>query len=83
MKIRVRFFARARDLAAADAVTVDLPDGATVDELRGRLAKDYPRLANLLQRSALAVHDDFAAGSLVLSPDSEVALLPSRERRVK
>ncbi len=76
MNIRVRFFARARDLVGSEAVTVDLPEGATVDDLRGRLAQDYPRLANLLDRSALAVHEEFAAGSKVLTPDAEVALLP-------
>jgi molybdopterin converting factor subunit 1 len=76
MKIRVRFFARARDLVGADAATINLPEGATVEDLRGRLAKDYPRLANLLAGSAFAVHEEFAAGSCVLTPDSEVALLP-------
>jgi len=76
MKIVVRFFARARDLAGADAVTVDLPRGATVADLRRRLATAYPTLANLLERSALAVQDEFAANSLVLLPESEVALLP-------
>lgn len=76
MKIHIRFFARARDLVGTDAATLDLPEGATVDDLRGQLAKDYPRLTSLLDRSALAVHEEFAAGSKVLTPDTEVALLP-------
>jgi sulfur-carrier protein len=76
MKIVVRFFARTRDLAGVDAVTVDLPDGATVGDLRRHLAAAYPSLARLLERSALAVNDEFAGDALVLRHDAEVALLP-------
>ena len=76
MLVHVRLFARARDLAAADVLHIELPDGATVADLRCRLAADHPPLAALLERSALAVEDEFAADSLVLSTDTEVALLP-------
>ena len=76
MKIRVRFFARARDLAGSDAATLELPEGATVHDLRDRLAKTFPSLATLLERSALAVQDEFAPESMVLMPDTDVALLP-------
>lgn len=76
MVVRVRLFARARDLAGADAVAVTLPGGATVGELRRRLAADRPELAGLLERSALAVNDEFAPDDLTLPRDAEVALLP-------
>jgi molybdopterin synthase catalytic subunit len=74
--IEVRLFARARDLIGADVITVDVPDGATVAELRCRLAGRYPTLASLLDRSALAINDEFADGAVVLPPGAEVALLP-------
>jgi molybdopterin converting factor subunit 1 len=76
MLVSVRLFARARDLAGADVVRVELPDGATVADLRRCLAADYPVLAGLLERSALAVDDDFAEGSRVLLANAEIALLP-------
>ena len=76
MIITVRLFARAKDLAGAEAVTVELPSGATVGDLRHRLAAAYPNLANLLEHSALAVNDGFADTSLTLQPEAEVALLP-------
>jgi molybdopterin converting factor subunit 1 len=76
MLVPVRLFARARDLAGADVLRVELPAGATVADLRRRLAADYPALSALLERSALAVANEFAADSLVLSADAEVALLP-------
>jgi molybdopterin converting factor subunit 1 len=76
MLVHVRLFARARDLAGADVLRIELPDGATVADLRRRLAADCPALSALLERSALAVENEFAADSLELPVDAEVALLP-------
>jgi molybdopterin converting factor subunit 1 len=76
MKITVQLFARARDLAGSDAVTVELPAMATVAEIRQVLSKRYPSLARLIERSALAVNSEFADDSLMLQADAEVALLP-------
>lgn len=76
MIISIRLFARARDLAGSDVLNVKLAEGATIAELRRRLAADYPALASLLQRSALAVANDFADDSRILSANDEVAVLP-------
>lgn len=74
--MRVLLFARARDLAGADAVDVDLPPGATVADLRRVLASRYPQLAPLLQRSAFAVDDEFAAEDTVIGASAVVGLVP-------
>lgn len=76
MIVHVRLFARARDLAGTDVLCLELPDGATVADLRRRIAAECPALSSLLERSALAVENEFAADSLVLSADAEIALLP-------
>jgi MoaE-MoaD fusion protein len=76
MMCRVRLFARAKDLAGTAAVSVNLPPGATVADLRRQLAADHPALAGLLQRCAVAVNDEFADDSLTLTAGAEVALLP-------
>jgi molybdopterin converting factor small subunit len=76
MTYRIRLFARARDLAGADFVEVELPPGATVAELRQAMAAGWPRLAPLLSRSALAVDAEFAEDGRVLAADAEIALLP-------
>jgi molybdopterin converting factor subunit 1 len=76
MIVRVRLFARARDLAGSDVLRVELPDGAAVAELRRRLAAEHPALAPLLERSAIAVENELAGDSLILSSEAEIALLP-------
>lgn len=76
MTVTVRLFARARDLAGTDAATLELEPGATVADLRRRLADAHPSLAGLLARSALAVDNEFADEAAPLPPGAEVALLP-------
>ena len=76
MIVRVRLFARAKDLAGTDLVSVELPTNAIVADLRRRLAEQIPSLAPLLQRSALAVNQEFARDDQPLTDDAEVALLP-------
>jgi molybdopterin converting factor subunit 1 len=76
MTVTVRLFARARDLAGADRVAVDVPASATAGELRRQLVVQIPALAALLERSALAVAGEFAEDDHVLSADAEIALLP-------
>jgi sulfur-carrier protein len=74
--VTVRLFARARDLAGADTLSVALPAGATVGDLRRRLAEERPALRGLLGRSAIAVNEEFADDALPLPERAEVALLP-------
>jgi molybdopterin converting factor subunit 1 len=76
MTVRVRLYARARDLAGADEVSVELPSGATVADLRTRLAEQCPALMPLLARSAVAVNEEFAGDAAVIPLGAEVALLP-------
>jgi molybdopterin converting factor subunit 1 len=76
MNVNVLLFAAARDLAGSDVVTVRLTPGSTVGELRARLARDCPPLAELLAKSAVAVNHDFADDSRSLSPNDEIAIIP-------
>jgi molybdopterin converting factor subunit 1 len=76
MMLRVRLFARARDLAHADVINLDLPPGATVADLREHLAARWPALAPLLARSAFALDNEFARDDARLHEHAEVALVP-------
>jgi molybdopterin converting factor subunit 1 len=76
MMVTVRMFARAKDLAGADAITLELSEPATVDDLRRRLAAAYPRLQSLLAHSVFAVNDEYADAHADITPETEIALLP-------
>jgi len=76
MTVSVQLFARARDLVEAGSVFVDLPLNATVGDLRRRLVTEHPKLKSLLEKSALAVNDEFAADSSKIPLNAKIALLP-------
>ena len=76
MTLTVRLFARARDLAGANSLRIEIHEGATVGDLRRQLAGTHPKLSGLLSRSSIAVRDEFADDSLPLPAGVEVAVLP-------
>ena len=76
MTIRVKLFAAMRDLTGDETVEVELPDGATVGDLRRELAKQLPLARSLLNRSAIAVNHDVAENDRVLAATDECAAIP-------
>ena len=76
MTLTVHLFARARELAGADTIALDVPTGATVADLRRLLASRFPSLAALLERSAVAVNHDFAEIDRIIAPGDELAVIP-------
>jgi molybdopterin converting factor small subunit len=55
---------------------MEVPEGARVADLRKHLAVRFPAMAGLLERSAVAVNNEFAADTLILPHGAEIALLP-------
>lgn len=76
MMVTIRMFARARDLAGGDAVTVEVSEPVTVAAVRKHVAAQVPALAGLLARSVFAVNGEFAGDEQPISAGAEVALLP-------
>ncbi|HEX5760052.1 MAG TPA: molybdenum cofactor biosynthesis protein MoaE [Thermoanaerobaculia bacterium] len=77
MKVRLLAFASAGDALGAGELEVELPDGGGLADLRALLARDYPALAPLWPRLAVAIDGRLAAGAdEPLADGAEVALLP-------
>jgi molybdopterin converting factor subunit 1 len=76
MTVSVQLFARARELMGAATVSVELPSRATVGDLRKQLEADHLQLRSLLEKSALAVNNEFAEDSTLIPFEAEIALLP-------
>jgi molybdopterin converting factor subunit 1 len=74
--MKVLLFARARDLIGADHVDIALPRPATVADVRHALVDRYPHAAGLIDKSAIAVNDEFANDVAKIPENAEVALLP-------
>ncbi len=76
MRLNVRLFARARDAAGSERITVDLPAGARVADLRAALAEQSPNLRPLAPCLLVAIGTDYADDAVELSPQSDVACFP-------
>ena len=72
--VTVRCFAAVRELLGTDAIGIELPRGATVDDLRRRLGERSPQLLRL--PLACAVNRDYARADTVLCEGDEVAFIP-------
>lgn len=76
MRVSVKLFAAARELAGASEAVVEAPAGATAGDVRRSLAEQRPELAPLVARSLLAVNAEYAADATPLDAGDEVALIP-------
>jgi sulfur-carrier protein len=76
MIVKVKLFAVAKDLAGRDVLSIELPPGATIAELRQRIASQHPALNNVLSHALWAVDAHYAEDATPLNELSNVALIP-------
>ena len=75
MQVTVRMFGHYRDIAG-DGSTIEMPDGATVQELASLLAEGDERLSLLATRCRAAVNEEYVPNDTVLHDGDEVAFIP-------
>ena len=75
MRSRVQLFAVARERAGASEVLIDLPEGATVADVREALVA-LPGLAGIVPTAMIAVRAEYAADSQAVADGDELALIP-------
>ncbi len=76
MKVRIRLFAAARQLAGRDLLEVEVDEPATVARVRRQMAADLPALAQILPHVLFAVGSEYVGEHQVLLADSDVACIP-------
>ncbi|WP_417391791.1 MoaD/ThiS family protein [Gimesia sp.] len=75
-QIQVRLFARARELAGSDVISVQVGAGTTVARLRQAIAEQYPSLQPLSRQLLIAVDNAYAGEEQLLTEAQEVACFP-------
>lgn len=76
MKVSVKLFAWARDLAGMDCVEVEVPSRGRVADLREALGEQLPELRPILANLLVAVGTDYATDETPLGSSGEVACFP-------
>jgi molybdopterin converting factor small subunit len=69
-------FAVAKEVARCDRLEVDVPLGASIAELRQRVAAEHPALDHVLSHALWAVDAKYADDATTLNEQSNVALIP-------
>lgn len=76
MRIRVLYFASLRQRLGFSEEAIDLPDEATVADLKAQVARSHPGIADSLQTAIASVNREFALPEERLRSADEVALFP-------
>jgi MoaE-MoaD fusion protein len=76
MRVRIRLFAVQRELVGARNLTLELADGATIEEAWASLVEQHPVLAPGRPSVRFARNAAYAAPTTSLEPDDELAIIP-------
>ena len=75
MKINILAFGIAKDIVKGTTLELELPNGATVDELKQTLCEQFPEF-NRLRSLQVAVNETYQEENFVLQEKDEVVLIP-------
>jgi molybdopterin converting factor subunit 1 len=75
VRVRVRLFASLRELLGPER-SLELPDGATAEEVWQALAREAPALAARRPSLAVAVNREYAGFETALREGDEVGFIP-------
>ena len=76
MNIRVRSFARIRELVGTETQTVDVPQGATVEMVWDAMSERVPALSPLRSSLRFARNGSIVNAEAKLKDGDEVCMLP-------
>src|SRR5260370_19934470 len=76
MRIKVLYFAAARERAGVSQEELELPEGSSVEAASEAIAQRHPGLRNLLPHLRIAVNQEFVGKEDRVPAGSELALIP-------
>jgi molybdopterin synthase catalytic subunit len=76
MNVVVKLFGAVREAVGAKLLTVEVPEGCPVADLRSRLAREHPVFDQFGDRLAVSVNYEVLPSETVLREGDEVAFLP-------
>jgi len=76
MHVKIRLFARLREMAGAGELAREVADDATASDEWSLLVREFPSMADYSRNVACAVNEEYAHWSLRLKDGDEVAFLP-------
>ena len=76
MKITVKLFARASELAGCSEIDVDAAPGASVADFRAALQTQHPKLKPIAESLFVAIDSEYASDDQVIPETAQIACFP-------
>ncbi|KDP45595.1 hypothetical protein JCGZ_17202 [Jatropha curcas] len=76
VKIKVLFFARARDLTGLTEVPLEVSSGATTSDCLDKLVSKFPGLQEIRNCIVVALNEEYTTESAVVKDKDELAIIP-------
>lgn len=74
--VTILFFATLKERAGTERLSLELPEGARVQDLKAVLRELFPALTPALPSTLVSINHDFAFDEEVIPPNAEIALFP-------
>ena len=75
MKINILAFGIAKDILGGSQLEIELPEHATVEQLKGQLCEQYPAFEKLAKLS-IALNTAYASDDQTIEASDEVVIIP-------
>ena len=76
MKIRIKLFAAAKELAGADHLEITVPPDATIADVRTAAITAIPHLQQIITHSLWAIGAEYVPDTTPINEHSDIALIP-------
>jgi molybdopterin converting factor subunit 1 len=76
MHVRIRLFARLREMAGTGELAREVAEGATASDAWGLLVREFPAMGDYSRNIACAVNEEYAQLTSRLKDGDEIAFLP-------
>ena len=76
MKVKVRLFAILKDNIKSELMELELPEGSRGKEVLVELGKRFPNIKGTIEKSAIAVNENYILPEERISENAEIAIIP-------